>query len=88
MFVSMVLVGTVSAAYAGPRVDLIDCGDTDAPLLANPNADRAFIVPPSIAVTELPEDYKAETGRGDEKGPDDVRIDVARKFNRGLASGE
>lgn len=56
--VSLLLAGTASSAHAGPRGDLIDCGDTDAPIPASPYGDGSFIARPSNAETELPAGYK------------------------------
>ncbi|MGH3977328.1 MAG: hypothetical protein ACRDS9_29055, partial [Pseudonocardiaceae bacterium] len=54
--VTLFLVGG-SPAHAGPRADLVDCGDTDAPMPASPYGDGSFIVPPATAFTELPAGY-------------------------------
>lgn len=54
----MLLAGSASSAQASPRGDLIDCGDTDAPIPASPYGDGSFIVRPSTAETELPAGYK------------------------------
>lgn len=58
VLVSLLLVATASSAHAGPRGDLIDCGDTDAPIPASPYGDGSFIVRPSTAETELPAGYE------------------------------
>lgn len=58
VLVSLLLAVTASSAHAIPRGDLIDCGDTDAPIPASPYGDGSFIVRPSTAETELPAGYK------------------------------
>lgn len=50
-------VTTASPATASPRGDILDCGDTDAPMPASPYGDGSFIVRPSTAETELPKGY-------------------------------
>lgn len=50
-------VTTASPATASPRGDILDCGDTDAPMPASPYGDGSFIVRPSTAEAELPNGY-------------------------------
>jgi hypothetical protein len=59
VLVSLLLAGTSSSAHASPRGDLIDCGDTDAPIPASPYGDSSFIVRPPTAEAELPAGYKS-----------------------------
>lgn len=58
MLAATMLSGTVSAAAVSPRGDLINCGDTDAPIPASPHGDGSFIVEPSTADTTLPKRWK------------------------------
>lgn len=58
VLVPLLLAGTASSAHGGPRGDLIDCGDTNAPIPASPYGDGSFIARPSTAETELPAGYQ------------------------------
>ncbi|MGH3971824.1 MAG: hypothetical protein ACRDS9_00635 [Pseudonocardiaceae bacterium] len=76
--ITLIVAGTASSAYASPRADLIDCGDTDAPMPASPYGDGSFIVRPSTAVTELPDDYDPGAVVDAEdpfRSPDEVSIE-------------
>lgn len=58
VLVALLVAGSATPTHATPRADIIDCGDTDAPMPASPYGDGSFIVPPSTALKELPEGYE------------------------------
>jgi hypothetical protein len=76
--VTVATFGFASSAAALSGLDVIDCGDSDAPMPASPYGDGSFIARPSTAETKLPDNY--EPGRIVEetdpfRHPDDVSLE-------------